>query len=300
MFLDSAPAPWKPDLCIYHGGCPDGFTAAWVINHRYGYDVDFFAAKYGEEPPDVTGKRVIMVDFSYKRPVLTEMLKTAKEIIILDHHLSAQKDLEGLADEEHNAFIEIVFDMDRSGAGIAWDYCFPDRGRPLLVSYVEDRDLWKFKYEATEPFCAWLDLQMREFLVYDKIAFQSLTERYEAVNIGQYLVQKFNKDADSIIKSGTRWLVIDDVVVPVVNCPYMYASRIGNVLANLPAANFAATFFVDRSGNHNYSLRSVDSKMDVSVIAEKFGGGGHRNASGFRINPNIFDFEQVTPDVEAR
>ena len=32
-----------------------------------------------------------------------------------------------------------------------------------------------------------------------------------------------------------------------------------------------------------------DNKVDVSIIAKEFGGGGHKNASGFatKINPTI-------------
>ena len=77
-------------ICIYHSPCMDGFTAAWVARKALGNDVEFFAATYGEPPPDVTGKDVIMVDFSYKRPVLMEMAKKAHSFLILDHHKSAE------------------------------------------------------------------------------------------------------------------------------------------------------------------------------------------------------------------
>lgn len=61
-------------LCIYHGTCMDGFTAAWVVRKALGEGVEFYAATHGDPPPDVTGKNVIMVDFSYKRPVLLVFL----------------------------------------------------------------------------------------------------------------------------------------------------------------------------------------------------------------------------------
>ncbi|WP_224794071.1 DHHA1 domain-containing protein [Pseudomonas fluorescens] len=32
-----------------------------------------------------------------------------------------------------------------------------------------------------------------------------------------------------------------------------------------------------------FSLRSTDEGMDVSEVASQYGGGGHRNASGFRV-----------------
>ena len=57
-------------LCIYHGNCADGFGAACVVRHALGPQVTFHAGHYGAPPPDVTGKHVILVDFSYPRDVL--------------------------------------------------------------------------------------------------------------------------------------------------------------------------------------------------------------------------------------
>ena len=79
-------------MCIYHGNCADGFGAAWVVRKALG-EIDFHGAKYQEPPPDVTGKDVVMVDFSYKRPVLLEMAEKANSILILDHHKTSAEDL---------------------------------------------------------------------------------------------------------------------------------------------------------------------------------------------------------------
>ena len=75
-------------MCIYHGNCADGFGAAWAVRKAIP-EADFFPGTYQEPPPDVTDKRVVMVDFSYKRPVLLEMASQAESILILDHHKSA-------------------------------------------------------------------------------------------------------------------------------------------------------------------------------------------------------------------
>ena len=82
-------------LCIYHGNCADGFGAAWAVRAAL-KDVEFFTGHYGDDPPDVTGRHVIMVDFSYKRPVLDRMAMAARSILILDHHKSAAEDLVGI------------------------------------------------------------------------------------------------------------------------------------------------------------------------------------------------------------
>lgn len=80
-------------ICIYHANCADGFTAAWAVREALGETVEYIPAGYGDEPPDVAGADVIIVDFSYKRPVLERMAHTARSIIVLDHHKTARDDL---------------------------------------------------------------------------------------------------------------------------------------------------------------------------------------------------------------
>src|SRR5262249_50886942 len=123
-------------LCIYHGGCDDGFGAAWVVREKFGALCEFYPGAYAKNAPPVRDRDVIMVDFSYKRPALEEMLDACNSLLILDHHKTAQEDLSFLPstwptwDEHHQAPTHkghALFDMARSGAGIAWDFFFPQR-----------------------------------------------------------------------------------------------------------------------------------------------------------------------------
>ncbi|MCK5503077.1 MAG: phosphohydrolase, partial [Tritonibacter mobilis] len=83
-------------ICIYHANCCDGFAAAWAVRRALGPYVKFVPAQYKSDPPTVTGADVVIVDFSYKRPVLEQMALSARSILILDHHKTAQSDLAGL------------------------------------------------------------------------------------------------------------------------------------------------------------------------------------------------------------
>ena len=65
-------------LCIYHGNCADGFGAAWVVRRALGDNVEFVPGVYGfPNPEHIEGRDIIMVDFSYKRPVLDKMAMRA-------------------------------------------------------------------------------------------------------------------------------------------------------------------------------------------------------------------------------
>lgn len=92
---------WKPDLCIYHGNCDDGFGAAWAIWRRWGNEVAYIPGVYGKPLPDATGRNVLFVDFSAKGPELEAMAKIAKSVVIVDHHKTSQDDLSPYAVQQH-------------------------------------------------------------------------------------------------------------------------------------------------------------------------------------------------------
>lgn len=106
------------DTVLYHRGCRDGGTAAWCLR-RFGglHSAAYHSVTYYEDPPWelIDDKHVLIVDFSYKRQVLLDVLHRAASLTVLDHHKSAAEDLQGLD--------FCTFDMNKSGAMLAWDWC---------------------------------------------------------------------------------------------------------------------------------------------------------------------------------
>ncbi len=284
-------------ICIYHGNCADGFTAAWAVWRALGDEVEFVKGVYGEAPLDVAGADVIMVDFSYKRPVIEAMAEVARSILILDHHKTAQADLAGIAepletiyDHLGNApergsyhdfpYVRAIFDMDRSGAQIAWDY-FHDAARPKLVDYVADRDLWRFDLPHSRAIAAWVFSHDYDFATWERLA---LVLDGGGLNMaaagGEDIERKHHKDIAEILKVTRREMVIGGHRVPVANLPYTMASDAAGAMAE--DAPFAACYY-DRPDARVFSLRSRgDDGLDVAEIAASYGGGGHRNAAGFQ------------------
>lgn len=260
----------KP-LCIYHGNCADGFASAWVVRKAFKGKVDFHAGVYQDPPPDVAGRDVILVDFSYKLPVLREMAKVAKGMTILDHHKTAMQDL-----ADFN-FGKTVFDMNRSGAGITWDYFFPEEPRPGLINYIEDRDLWRFAMKGSREINASVFSYPYDFEVWDKLVAEETDILFAE---GVAIERKHGKDVAELVKLMERRMTIGGYTVPVANIPYTMTSDAGHLMAyNHP---FAACYW-DTPAGRVFSLRSHEGGVDVSEIAKKYGGGGHRNASGFRM-----------------
>jgi len=270
---------YAPTLCIYHGNCADGFGAALVVWMRYGEKVEFHAGQYGQTPPDCTGHHVLLVDFSYKLPQLRDIIAQAASVTILDHHKTAEADIQPLLD---NGDINGEFDMARSGAAITWDWCFPEHPLPKLIQHIQDRDLWRFELNGTKQIMAALFSWDQDFAIWEEILEDIDTDLGwdEKYVIGAAILQKHNKDVGDLIAQTRRYMTIGDYDVPTVNVPYMFASDAGNILSQ--GEPFAACYY-DSSTARKFSLRSQKGGADVSEIAKQYGGGGHANAAGFEM-----------------
>lgn len=254
-------------LCIYHRNCADGFTAAWCA--KLAGVTDFHASQYGEAPPDVDGLDVVVVDFSYPRDVLFAMKERARSIYVLDHHKSARAALEGLD--------FCLFDMERSGAAMTWDYFFPDlaRKRPLLVDYVQDRDLWQWRLPSSREVNAVIGSYEQTFENWDRLGGLDVREMHAE---GAAILRYQDKLADQIAANAEE-VEIDGHLVLVSNSGVLQ-SEVGERLAK--GRPFGVVWF-EREGEIVLSLRSRAGGIDVSELARKFGGGGHAGAAGMRV-----------------
>ena len=271
---------------IYHKGCIDGLTAAWAINHLVSGQLVFLPKAFGSEfsPEEISvikaSDRVIMVDVTFDKQImmLLEALVPSGVFTVLDHHKSGKEDMSLLVGKSH------VWDANRSGAGLAWSYVTLGKETPPpIVQFVEDRDLWRFKLPHSKAINAFIHASVCEYKVeeIDRIN-NELKESFDAcVEYGEMLLKAQAMQVERICKN-TFMLDLNNVSFVCVNTNYAM-SDVGNRLTELHGLP-AAVFFQKDADTFKWSLRSSDSMEDVSIIAESFGGGGHRNASGFRIN----------------
>lgn len=273
----------KP-LCIYHGNCADGFGAAWVFKNYADRDFDFHPGVYQDAPPDVTGRDVYLVDFSYKRDVVVRMREQCSRLVLIDHHKTALDDLRGLIDSRA---IESLCSLDHSGAMLAmrWFCGDNDTEVPQLLRHIEDRDLWRFALPFTREIQANLFSYPYDFTVWDELMRTPLELLIEG---GKAIERKHHKDIAELCSVMARPCVIGGVPVLAANLPYTLTSdaghrmAVGNGTDASPQYAFAACYW-DTFAGRVFSLRSASGGYDVSEIAKKYGGGGHKNAAGFRV-----------------
>ena len=280
---------------LYHANCMDGEVAAWVCWRKFGDKAVYIPCEYGqklqeilinafEDTADNRSLEIYIVDFSFPAQDLLDVADFEKKIVMLDHHKGILDDLmqhKEALDKQEN--LEIVFDLERSGAGITWDYFNPDQdyARPMLVNLVEDRDLWRFTYgKESKALHAWWQLQGTTSnsmynAFFDKILLQN------AINEGMIILHYISQRISELEKKA--WVVdFADQRVCVVNAPYFLTSELGNHLIRAfeDDCDLICVFQIEE-GQVRLSFRSDDDHDDVAHFAkEHFSGGGHRNAAG--------------------
>ncbi len=267
-------------IVLYHGGgCRDGFAAAWIAKGRLPVDTEFIPVNYGEPPPDVSGAEVFVLDFSYKRPVMRDLILRAHHVTVLDHHKTAQAELAGLADLQWASPPTVHFDMTKSGARLAWEH-FHDHNEaiPGVVGYVEDRDLWQWKRPNSRAVNACLRSYPLDFAVWDE--FGHLTQHdlhTRFIEGGRAILRAEQQIVDSHVKYA-REIDLDGHRVLSVNATVLQSEIAGTLAVGRP---FGVCFFIRSDGKRIVSLRSEESGLDVSEIAKAHGGGGHAHAAGY-------------------
>lgn len=308
-------------IVIYHGGCRDGFCAAWVVNKYLKQQTDNYIQElaktggptfdlgrgptyhpgyYGQDPPDVKDKDVVILDFCYPLEVMEKISTTCESLIWIDHHKTAIPVFDVFSQFIGSAMPLIVkFDLSKSGAGLAWDYFFPNEPRPWLVDYVEDRDLWAKKLDSTDLINAYIAIKEFDFKVWDAVNRDITIE--EAQRYGLIAHQKTEQYIREVCKNvyfvdiihpkisvsnvareeslGEIWKTIPCVNICQVDCSEVMA----HLLVLYPSSPFSMYWFKRHDGMYQYGMRSVGD-FDVSSVAKLYGGGGHKNAAGFQLD----------------
>ncbi len=271
----------KSPIILYHADCDDGFGAAYAAWRRFGNNAEYQPVQYGDPIPvePLIGRRVYILDFSFSPDTVWAMSQVATQVTLLDHHKSASEQWEGIVPA---ANAEITFDMDRSGAQMSWDHFHPGVPRPILIDHIGDSDLWRFDLPDTKAFCAGLSLQSTTFEAWHTITPESLIANGRVIlDFQQHQVGRvMSRDLRSVTLAGHHGLAAN-----VIN----NISEVGHEIAKR-SGTFSLTFFI-KGDDVICSLRSLAS-FDVSEIAKHYGGGGHAQASGFKMTVKQF-FSEV-------
>lgn len=268
---------------LYHDNCLDGLGAAYTVWKRYqqSKELNFFPVHHGNPLPQKLDEEIIIVDFSYPIQVLQQIETNATSLLLIDHHKTAQQDLENYQSSNPKCVTTIHFNLVHSGAVLTWKYLFPDKDVPLILQYIEDRDLWKWALPDSEAINAGLRAMNHTFEALDLLVRKNpINELY---SLGQIFLEDIKEQSEAIAQMAVRTTVAGIKNIPAINNNKLVSDVCQRMLELYPDAPFVACYFDTGTQKRRWALRSRKD-YDCSIVAKRMGGGGHAQACGFEEN----------------
>lgn len=277
-------------VIFYHKNCLDGLAAAWAVWRHFERDkmpTRYVGVRYDEAMPEfAAGDDLFIVDFSYPPTEIIAAAHKARSITLIDHHITAQT--------AHEAYwavhplpenVCIHFSQEHSGCVLTWRHFHGDQTAPSLLSLIEDHDLWRFHDSRTQAVTCALHSQMPMSLKqFDALMSEPSIE--ELTSLGMILLEQRKKSIVRL-KAKQHSIRLGNAQGLAVNAPPEFSNELGHELAKA-SGTFGVSYQFD--GAHQrwfFAIRSIGN-YDVGAIAQLYGGGGHKNAAGFSVDPETF------------
>lgn len=290
----------KYDVIIYHNADPDGiFSAAIALAANpnaelvgYNYEPDF-----SHIDDKCINKNVVIVDISPNPWLYMHRLcGVAKNVLWIDHHTSAYKDCNEKGTEALFKNLKVVYDPEWGACMSVWKHFFPERRIPDWVIYIAGYDVWR---DYGSPVWETRSMPFRLALQHLKCdpqgvcdLFQIASEKYESTSLCHGLLLK-GQTIKEYVEAENEFVVNNPSLVHEVQ---MVANeRLFKVLAinkslhgdmfkghDMSKFDFAVGYFHENNC-WKISLRGCGKGFDLGAIANKHGGGGHKDAAGFRV-----------------
>ena len=260
----------KDIIFLYHADCNDGFGAAWAAWKKFGDLADYIPVILGLYPDDFTNKEIYTLDLTLPKEITEKLLKTNKRLTSIDHHISAE--------EVTKMTQDYSFDNKHSGAVLTWKYFHQGKPVPKLLLFIEDVDIWKWEYPETGNLISALSLYDFNFEIFDKVAsdVEDPNRLKEYISKGEVISEYDKKIVGWLIRTAVL-VEFEGYKVYAVNAPDFIKGQIAHKLSK--SFPFAIAWTQDKDRIF-VSLRT-DGGVDVSQIAKKYSGGGHKAAAGF-------------------
>ena len=229
-------------------------------------------------------ERVYIVDFSIEPSDMDKLLEITKDVIWIDHHKTA---IEKYEDYSH----ELAGTRQDGTAGCELTYAFfeADDEPPMFTKYIGDRDVWKHALgDNTNYFCLGLlsyDTHPQASIWQELCTDEEKTE--EIIEQGRAIKQYRDSWAKSYRNKFGGDCVFEGYYCKIMNLAQCGSEYFGE---DIETYDIVIPFAYDcENNNWVVSLYSTKEDIDVSEIAKKHGGGGHKGASGFTVEGDVLE-----------
>lgn len=299
---------------IYHSKDSDGRCGGGVIRYYceevLNKEPNMIPFNHGEPMTFIDkiedSDTVYMVDISLPLAEMTDLNKRTK-LIWFDHHKTSI---------EQNKELNIVGETDsnRAGCGIAFDYLLKDKINKnvksdvvKLITLISDYDNWNVsKYGDVEykntPSAVNIYLSSINVNPSSDDGYNNWKELFSKGTInkgdnlnqmltkGRFLQSYQDKKNAGAVKSDAFEIKFEGKNA--IMCFGVHGSQSFDAVYDESKHDMMIAVSVDKTKKYNISFYSTKKNVDVSIIAKKYGGGGHFGASG--CNCSTIDFSGDT------
>jgi len=253
---------------------------------------------FHEPPADIVDRVLVFLDCGNIDRTPEGFLRSDEaHVVNIDHHHDNTRfGTVNLVDTKASSTAEIVHELGRElGADIT-----PEIASALYVGLVTDTG--RFSYENTNPDTHRLAAELIEAGVDVADTYRRLYERVPIEKLK--LVARALEGIERREDCGLALTYLSDADYAETGSSELLSEGIIDFIRSLEGTLVAAVVR-DRGeaagSARKVSLRSTDGDIDVSEIARRYGGGGHRRAAGFSTD---LTYEQIVEalcaDLEQR
>lgn len=260
--------------CFYHRGDLDGVCSGAIVRHKYPA-CELISINYGEAflwDQIIPGETVYMVDFSLPGLDMVE-LNRISDLVWIDHHKTAIERLSGT----------VIDGNQRIGIGacvLVWEYLFPKTHVPPFVQLLGEWDVWDHSDPRCKPFQYGMRTESNnpEDYIWGDLFEDDEGEAFLYVlDCGKAVVKYEEQSNEMRVKAAAFETELEGLRCIACN-QMMTNSTLFDSIWDEDKYD-AMISFGWRKNRWSVSLYSTIT--DVSKIAVKFGGGGHKHACGF-------------------
>ena len=292
----------KKSICFHHND-PDGHASGAIVRYALGDAVTLIESDYNVTsiiPWDLVGQaeQVIVTDFSFPAADM-QRLAEGRELVWIDHHKSAIAEFAGIANHWPG-----IRDISEAACVLTWRYFLPQRPVPKAVILIGDRDVWRWAEKDTGPFNESLynhDHHANNAAFWKPLLEDDPSTLERMIEEGAWLREIKLRNVHRMMKSRSFEVRFEGYRTLAVNT--RGSGDVGNYGRDSGYEIVYAYVDEMRVDGLTTVVTLYSDQVDVSVIAQRYGGGGHAGAAGFSFLRGATPFppgSQVEWDTKQR
>lgn len=260
-----------------------------VINEDYVDYLDFLGKEDKQETEEFYyDALVIVVDTASEQRVSNKLFKKGKEIIKIDHHIETNPYGNiSWVEEEKSAAAELICEFYEANK----DELVMTKEAATAIYTGIVTDTGRFRFSSVDG----NTLRNASILLDQKIDVETLFAKLYLKDFNYYKLQSKVFESIKITKNGVAYVHITKKIQKKFNISMDEASSLISMIDAIKGSIIWVAF-IDNNDTIRVRLRS--RFVTINKIAEKYGGGGHAQASGAVVK-NKKEMNNILEDLDV-